>query len=534
MPAQRTSAQGNHGTFDTLVQMIDAIPVVDAHTHVQDDLLHFDKAMAGRNVAGTQAWFNSPSASVLEAAIDRGRLARRTMMDATHGLFYSWFAEIVEGANNRLDSAIEMIGSNSRKERLEAGRFILRELRDSRYCEYAEWLRTMFRLYDGVAETADPLDPDNFDRVYEAVEAQRHDPEFAARVLRAHNITSYVTSIENRDAVPTNPPVHPKDVDLSYATHSEAWLMFDFNGLLWPERATDFGLFTQGHKFEGEKYVLHLEEYLEESIGTVAQLKGAVHRFFHGIIRSPHTTPASRILYVDGFQAESFRFSRPWSPSRVDYALRHHRDQLEGDLRQEVVACVAEAMLEALDDIGREYRDEGSSHGVCVQLCGGATHFMDWAREIQSITAPIPRLAQDEYPVWIRFPHVHFEYISAHEGLYRDMANAAKQVGNVSAGPWWHAFRRHVVARMVRDQLSMGPISSIACGFTDARFVEMLVAKYRSLRLAVAEALTDLVDDPYSTLYRDVDGASEVAREILFKNPVAVHHIPVEDRGRHN
>ena len=27
---------------------------------------------------------------------------------------------------------------------------------------------------------------------------------------------------------------------------------------------------------------------------------------------------------------------------------------------------------------------------------------------------------------------------------------------------------------MVRDQISMGPLKSIACGFTDARFVEMV------------------------------------------------------------
>jgi hypothetical protein len=41
--------------------------------------------------------------------------------------------------------------------------------------------------------------------------------------------------------------------------------------------------------------------------------------------------------------------------------------------------------------------------------------------------------------------------------LYNDIANAAKQVGNVSAGPWWHYFRRHKITRMVRDQISMGP-----------------------------------------------------------------------------
>ena len=80
---------------------------------------------------------------------------------------------------------------------------------------------------------------------------------------------------------------------------------------------------------------------------------------------------------------------------------------------------------------------------------------------------------------------------------------------------------------MVRDQLSMGPLSSIACGFTDARFVEMLAAKYQSMRLALADALTVLVDDESSVMHGDFEAVGEVAREMLFTNPAAVHHIPV-------
>jgi hypothetical protein len=348
-------------------------------------------------------------------------------------------------------------------------------------------------------------------------------------VLAAHHVSAYVTSIENRDRVPLTPPVRPKDVDLAYCTHPEAWNMFDFNGFFWPERATDFGLFTQGHKFEAERYIIHLEEYLERELTNVAKLQDATRAFFWSILRSPKTNPTSRILYVDGFQAHDWRFSRPYSKATVDWALAHHRTQLDGENRQQVLACVAEAMLEALNDIGKERKDAGSRFGLCLQLCGGARHFMDWAREIQSLPEYIPNLPQDEYPVWVRYPHVHFEYISAHEMLYNDMANAAKQVGNVSAGPWWHYFRRHKIARMVRDQLSMGPLISIASGFTDARFVEMVVAKYVSARLAIADALAELVADRYSALYLDFDSAGAVMKELLFTNPAAVHYIPVAE-----
>jgi hypothetical protein len=54
----------------------------------------------------------------------------------------------------------------------------------------------------------------------------------------------------------------------------------------------------------------------------------------------------------------------------------------------------------------------------------------------------------------------------------------------------------------------------------------MLAAKYRSMRLAVADALSILLDDESSALQGDFDAARVVAEELLFKNPAAVHHLP--------
>jgi hypothetical protein len=71
------------------------------------------------------------------------------------------------------------------------------------------------------------------------IAAERRDPAFAEKVLRDHHVRACVTSIENRDRVPLVPPVRPGDVDLGAFTHPEAWNMFDFNGLLWPELVDD-------------------------------------------------------------------------------------------------------------------------------------------------------------------------------------------------------------------------------------------------------------------------------------------------------
>ncbi len=115
-----------------------ATPVIDAHTHVQDDLTGFTEKVAARNLAGTQASVNRPPQRVVDEGIRQGLLVRRTMTDATHGLLYSWFSQIVEGAGNRLSEALAMVGSNTDRERRSAGRFLLEQLRDSRYSEYAE------------------------------------------------------------------------------------------------------------------------------------------------------------------------------------------------------------------------------------------------------------------------------------------------------------------------------------------------------------------------------------------------------------
>src|SRR5579859_2395681 len=132
-----------------LQEMALATPVIDAHTHVQDDLTDFTPELAAGNLAGTQASVNRPSENVVKEGIRRGRLVRRTMTDAAHGLFYSWFSQIVEGAGNKLDEAVAKIGNNSDQERRTAARFMLEQLQDSRYSEYADWLRYMFRLYAG-------------------------------------------------------------------------------------------------------------------------------------------------------------------------------------------------------------------------------------------------------------------------------------------------------------------------------------------------------------------------------------------------
>ena len=110
--------------YETIKRLFDEacnIGVVDAHTHIQDDLKDFDQAMAAQNLAGTQASINAFPDYVVQAGLKQRRLVRRTMTDATHGCLYSWFAEVAEGRRGRLDTILKAVGQNSEAERKKVG-----------------------------------------------------------------------------------------------------------------------------------------------------------------------------------------------------------------------------------------------------------------------------------------------------------------------------------------------------------------------------------------------------------------------------
>ncbi|MFH1709174.1 MAG: hypothetical protein ABIF71_14820 [Planctomycetota bacterium] len=47
------------------------------------------------------------------------------------------------------------------------------------------------------------------------------------------------------------------------------------------------------------------------------------------------------------------------------------------------------------------------------------------------------------------------------------------------------------------------------------------------VRPGAVDLASELVSAPYSAMYRDVDAAGAVMRDMLYNNPAAVHHIPV-------
>ena len=137
---------------------------------IQDDIAGFDAEAAKENLVGTQAAFNKYPQSVLDASIKNKYLVRRLMTDPLHGLIYSWFAQIAEGARGNIEGIIKSIGNNTAELRMGAARQICEALKDSRFSEYAQWLRTMFAFYlDDTQLEGDIISPKNIEILTQAV-----------------------------------------------------------------------------------------------------------------------------------------------------------------------------------------------------------------------------------------------------------------------------------------------------------------------------------------------------------------------------
>jgi len=226
----------------------------------------------------------------------------------------------------------------------------------------------------------------------------------------------------------------------------------------------------------------------------VSSLQEATRSFFLACpCASPKTNPQKPHSVRRWFQAHDWRFSRPIQrPLSIGPSLIIARSWM-GKNRKQVVACVSTGDARSSQTTSaRNAKIPARAFGVCVQLCGGARLSWTGPAKIQSIPEYIPNLPQDEYPGLDSLPARSFRYISAHELLYSDMAKCG-QTGpaNVSPGPGGIISADHKIARMVRDQLSMGPLKAIRLRVYRCRLSRWLPPSYVSMRLGIADALAE-------------------------------------------
>jgi hypothetical protein len=494
---------------------------VDCHTHVQGDIFSFTEEVAAQNLIGSQgAKLHKYPDDVIKEAIKAGRLVRRTMVDAVPN--YSWFTQLALGQEPDFDAIAAM-------ERRDMGRKLMSALQPSRHSERCGWLIHMLNRYDGVRSRGslfDPMDPGNFDIVYDAVAAQRNDPAFADQILRDDNIVALVTSLENASHVPLRLEPNSeaemlKAIDLSTGMHPEIYYMLDVHYIVCPEKATDLGPYFLGCKYQKENYLLNIENRLGASIENAGDLRRVMKEWVHSVMRSP-SNPDSRILYANTFQPIYRRLSTGVTEAEVNWIISKHKGQLDESGLTTVSAYATQALLEGFDEIGSEIRKNGGE-GICFQIAIGVDYFIDGEREISAFKAYQPRIPKDDEPVWSKYPNVMFEYLVADEKLQEDFMDAAKQVPNVIVGPWWQGFSSRSISQMIESMVWESNISNFAGGISDARYVEMMGAKGQSIQEGIATGLALCVSQ--GRLPMKV--AEEYMSEILYSSPARIHNIPL-------
>lgn len=494
---------------------------IDCHTHIQGDLFNFSEETAAKNLIGSQAaGLNRYPEDVIEQAVNSGRLVRRTMVDAVPT--YSWFMQLAIGHGIDFFKTAGMA-------RKDMGRAIMKALQPSAYSERVGWLKHMLGRYSGVisqGEHFDILDPDNFDIVYDAVAAQRNDPDFADQILKDDRMVAMVTSLENASHVPLRLQSGLEaqmldDINLSVGMHPEIYYMLDVHYIVCPEKATDLGPYFLGCKYQTENYLLNIEDRLNANIESAGDLSDAIGNWIHGVIRSPEN-PDSRVLYANTFQPIDRRLNTKVTESEVNSIIQSHKDSLSDSELMIISAYATQALLEGLNEIGAELRKENDI-GVCFQLAIGVDYFIDPDREIVAFKAYQPRIPRDEEPIWSKYPNVIFEYLVADEKLQEDFMDAAKQVPNLTVGPWWQGFGSRSISYMVESMIWEGSIANFAGGISDARYVEMMGAKGESVREGLATGLAKCVSQGRLTMKT----AEKYMTDTLYTNPARIHNIPL-------
>lgn len=494
---------------------------VDCHTHIQGDIFNFTAEIAKANLIGSQsAGLHKYPDDVIETSIKRGRLVRRTMIDAVPS--YSWFVQLALGQSADFFDITSM-------DRREMGRALVKALQPCRYSERAGWLNNMLSRYDGVKSQGtqfDVLDPNNFDIVYDAVSAQRNDPAFADQVLKDDRIVALVTSLENASHVPLrlqegSEASQLKAIDLSVGMHPEIYYMLDVHYIVCPEKATDLGPYFLGCKYDTENYLTNIEKRFGVTIDNANDLKKAIKGWIHSIIRSP-LNPDSRVLYANTFQPIDKRLNKEVTESEVTAIIEKHKGKLDNSKLDIVSAYATQSLIEGLNEIGAELKKENDV-GVCLQIAIGVDYFIDRDREITAFKAYQPRIPRDEEPIWRKNPNIVFEYLVADEKLQEDFMDAVKQVPNVIVGPWWQGFSSRTIARMIEYMVWESSVSNFAGGISDARYITMIGAKGESVRNGLSAGLAICVSE--GRLPMKV--AKQYMNDLLYTNPSKIHNIPL-------
>jgi len=122
--------------------------------------------------------------------------------------------------------------------------------------------------------------------------------------------------------------------------------------------------------------------------------------------------------------------------------------------------------------------------------------------------------------VFYEYSNVKFDVISASRIQTHELNVIAKNYNNVFvSGFWWYSYYPSIINEKTIERLQILPMNKWCAFFSDAYVPEWCFGKSELVKHQLSITLSDLVDQGYFTM----DLALEVARRILYENPIEIY-----------
>ncbi|MEM2276987.1 MAG: hypothetical protein QXO15_09395 [Nitrososphaerota archaeon] len=127
-------------------------------------------------------------------------------------------------------------------------------------------------------------------------------------------------------------------------------------------------------------------------------------------------------------------------------------------------------------------------------------------------------------PVFHEYRDTKFDVISASKIQTHELNVIAKNYSNVFvSGFWWYSYYPSIIKEKTIERLQMLPMNKWCAFFSDAYVPEWCFGKSELVKHQLSITLSDLVDQGYFA----IDLALEVAKKILYENPIEIYGLKV-------
>jgi len=338
-------------------------------------------------------------------------------------------------------------------------------------------LKTILRdLY----EFDDPITPDSYPRLRDAVDRKVRQPDWALQVLRRGNIVRTLTSRRNVKPLVPNQP----DPGLRFTFES-----LPFGTLNWHAGSMKEGL-------------VELETAQGQRIGSGETLRDALSQWFE---KANLSESKALVAWIGGRMDTEAR-------SAAEIASLFNKVRTATPLSAAEQACFEAVFFKAI--IGAI---QGKTR--VFQYVLGCINFNTRGQVRLPIADGDVDLGAHVGRLMVQFPDLQLDVLNGYEPAEPVLCSVAARLPNLSlSSMWWHMFYPHVAKNAWQRRIDMVPETGLCGFFSDGYCVDWQYARLKLTQRVLANALAERIEAGWMTQTQ----ALTFARFILHDNPLRI------------